>query len=452
MVNGMSHIRIHQFHPFSVHRWYHWVILFVLLLLMLLIFPRAAGSQEWDVFTTDNAPLVNDRINAIAFDSSGRAWIGTNGGLMRYDDGEWETWTSATSDLPSDIVTDVAVDNDNRVWVTTSDASAGGVAVISGGDWTVYTPANTEDGLKDNMVNAVVIDDVGTAWIGTQRSAVCTWDGTLWDWLHFDRVPELNSYYIHDLHLASNGVVWIATKNGIATYNGAVWEHHDIPVPVYGPQGIEVKHITSNQHGYIYAVTSYGVWNYSGGWCEEPIDVNYEPLTGIMVTLFNTTHDAVGSVFGLAVREVGDWELYTAENSQLPNNAVTVLATGPDGRLWVGTTAGIAVISGMGIAVEDTPSDGPQALVTAGPVYPNPFNSAAVIPFELSETGPVTVELYTVTGQHVRALASGVFATGHHTVVWDGTDATGGSAPAGVYLFRIATPRQTAPGRMVLMK
>jgi flagellar hook assembly protein FlgD len=48
--------------------------------------------------------------------------------------------------------------------------------------------------------------------------------------------------------------------------------------------------------------------------------------------------------------------------------------------------------------------------------------------------------VYDVRGRLVRALSDARFAAGDHVVHWDGKDAAGRVAPAGVYLARLSAP------------
>ena len=69
--------------------------------------------------------------------------------------------------------------------------------------------------------------------------------------------------------------------------------------------------------------------------------------------------------------------------------------------------------------------------------YPNPFNPSTTIHFALPEAGSVTMQVYTLTGQLVRQLASGQYASGRHEVVWDGKDGSGAAVASGIYFYRL---------------
>jgi DNA-binding beta-propeller fold protein YncE len=76
--------------------------------------------------------------------------------------------------------------------------------------------------------------------------------------------------------------------------------------------------------------------------------------------------------------------------------------------------------------------------------YPNPFfgngafgNPATVISFQLSVGSEVKLAIYNTAGQLVRQVASGRFASGRHSVSWNGLDLHGQRAASGIYFYRI---------------
>ena len=93
----------------------------------------------------------------------------------------------------------------------------------------------------------------------------------------------------------------------------------------------------------------------------------------------------------------------------------------------------VAVADEMPTVVRE--ADGLPHRFSAGPGYPNPFNSRVVIPLLLPKDGPgrLTVEMYDVAGQRVRRLYSGVLAPGSHELIWDGRDDAGRPAASGAY-------------------
>ncbi len=87
------------------------------------------------------------------------------------------------------------------------------------------------------------------------------------------------------------------------------------------------------------------------------------------------------------------------------------------------------------------------------PCWPNPFNPTTTIAYELPAPATVTLAVYDAAGRRVRTLVAGEFvAAGHHEVAWDGRDAGGRLAAAGVYLCRLRAGAAVRTQRMTLLK
>lgn len=92
-------------------------------------------------------------------------------------------------------------------------------------------------------------------------------------------------------------------------------------------------------------------------------------------------------------------------------------------------------IADLGVAaVGDVPGSGHRLLAN----YPNPFNPATRIPYELGAgtgTAAVQLEILDLRGRLVKTLVQTDQAAGQrYEVMWDGTDAGGRQVPSGTYL------------------
>ena len=88
----------------------------------------------------------------------------------------------------------------------------------------------------------------------------------------------------------------------------------------------------------------------------------------------------------------------------------------------------------------------PERVVLGAP-YPNPFNPAATIPFEVRQPSRVTLTVYDGLGRPVATLADGVYTPGSYTVAVDGT-----GLASGVYVARLTAGAQHTTRRLVLVK
>lgn len=83
---------------------------------------------------------------------------------------------------------------------------------------------------------------------------------------------------------------------------------------------------------------------------------------------------------------------------------------------------------------------------------PNPFNAATEIAFDLPEKASVRLEIFNILGRKVATLADGEFPAGSHSVIWDGTDASGKPAPAGIYFYKLDAMGNEIIRKMVFAK
>jgi hypothetical protein len=85
--------------------------------------------------------------------------------------------------------------------------------------------------------------------------------------------------------------------------------------------------------------------------------------------------------------------------------------------------------------------------------YPNPFNPVTTIAYSVQSAGPVSIEVYDVSGRVVRTLLDTELDAGvKGQVVWDGTDDRGAKCASGVYFYRITAPGFTESHKMVMLK
>ena len=85
--------------------------------------------------------------------------------------------------------------------------------------------------------------------------------------------------------------------------------------------------------------------------------------------------------------------------------------------------------------------------------YPNPFNPATTIKYDLPEASFITLKIYTINGQEVKTLVSNNMQPGNHSVTWDATDKSGVKVSSGIYIFTIKTNTgYVESNKMILLK
>lgn len=101
-------------------------------------------------------------------------WLATGNGLYAFNGETWRRYTTRDG-LPSDDITCLEFDTAGRIWVGTTGIFSGGMAYLNKGSWRVQ---GRDQGLPSHRVHSIAAD---------------------------------------------RGVIWAATENGLARYDGRSW-------------------------------------------------------------------------------------------------------------------------------------------------------------------------------------------------------------------------------------
>lgn len=81
------------------------------------------------------------------------------------------------------------------------------------------------------------------------------------------------------------------------------------------------------------------------------------------------------------------------------------------------------------------------------PNYPNPFNPATTIQYQIPSSGFVTLKVYDILGKEVATLVNEVKTAGTYNVQWNAS-----AMPSGTYFYKLTADNFTDVKRMILMK
>lgn len=192
-----------------------------LALLLAFALPLDAAAVLWEqmadtVFQhlgTDHG-LPQGTATALAEDRDGFLWVGTQGGLARWDGYRFHSWRSnpydATS-LPDGYITCLSLDSHGRLWAGTQ---GGGLARYVREKDHFQTITAGVNGLSHVGITALTADNAGGMWVGTEAgldhidekqrvTPPATW------------VAKLPDLRIRALLRSSDGVLWIGTRKGL---------------------------------------------------------------------------------------------------------------------------------------------------------------------------------------------------------------------------------------------
>jgi hypothetical protein len=125
-------------------------------------------------------------------------------------------------------------------------------------------------------------------------------------------------------------------------------------------------------------------------------------------------------------------------------------------------TTAIRDVAGNALAADQTWSFTTEAITVDAPdrpaatallpSYPNPFNPATTVRFDLARAQRVEVRIYGIDGRRVRTLVSGELPAGRHERSWNGRDEAGHTVATGMYLLRLATDDDAHTHKLTMLK
>lgn len=170
------------------------------------------NGRRFRVFSTSNTPaLKSNSITALMETSDGRIWIGTfGGGITVFSNGAF-TRPSLSGPLPGESIWTLCETADKTVWVGTA---GGGLAGISGNRVTVIS---TENGLSDNRIMDIAEDSYGNLWVGTENGLNRLREGRV---LQIFSSKDLPGSFVFSILEDHEKKLWFGTTMGLCRMEG----------------------------------------------------------------------------------------------------------------------------------------------------------------------------------------------------------------------------------------
>jgi ligand-binding sensor domain-containing protein len=309
--------------------------------------------------------LANDHVLCINQDSKGFIWIGTTGGLQRYDGLRFKSFTYSLEDdnsISNNAVHAIYEDEKEKVlWIGTE----GGLDTydLQYETFTHYRHnPNENNSLSHNNVRSVIGIDDSILWIGTYGGGLNKFNTSTGEWKHYknkkDDPKSICSDIINTIYVDNLNRMWIGTeKGGLSLFdrNSELFKNY---TPHYGQKNTltdaVVNSILLDNHGILWVCT----WN--SGVCsfnpEKEIFRNYPVDPGNPGEIRNSTvraaiEDSRGNLWfatmggGLTIynREVDSFTSFSnsyKNPNSLSINFLWTLFEDRDGLIWTGTFGG----------------------------------------------------------------------------------------------------------------
>ena len=163
---------------------------------------------QFKVYDPANMNLLKyPNIAALSVDPAGSLWIGTEDGLLKLKDGEFSRLSKQDGMIDSRVKC-ILPGRDGGLWVGTYN----GLSRYKDGKFLNFT---IQDGLADNTVVALCEDKVGSLWVGTVKGLCQLHNGR---WTMFSPPGSRVQSVITALQMDRKGILWIGTANGLMRF------------------------------------------------------------------------------------------------------------------------------------------------------------------------------------------------------------------------------------------
>lgn len=339
------------------------------LFLLAVLLPSLAWSSQLNLRqydTRDGIPQI--QVTSVHQDSSGYLWVGTFGGLARYN-GESFTVFRTDSGLTTSYINVVDSDRHGTIWVGTAlglcrsagerfecfnpdgvdglmvnDILIAGDSVWAVGDEGLFRFDGQEFGplagwaeiAGSPTAHALAMDDDGQLWVGAQAGLFRIADG----------VPEgvdlpAEGSAVHDLTFES-GELWAGADGRLFRREAVSGEVVEIELPL--PARARINAIEFDDSGVLWLATPEGVLRGRPGRLERLTTRDGLPNNRIL----GVTPDREGLIWlatdqGLVKILPGPFEGYSV-NSGLLASFVRTINEDDQQRLWLGTREGLQIV------------------------------------------------------------------------------------------------------------
>ncbi|SVD04741.1 uncharacterized protein METZ01_LOCUS357595, partial [marine metagenome] len=165
--------------------------------------------KSFDLTTLQNLDPLVSSVRVIEKDESGNMWIGTHGGLLKYDGSKFHIYRQVNG-LPRNTVNDILID-DNGLWVCTSN----GLVNMQDKGIKVIVPLG-KNGLTYEGVQSISKSNDGIYFIGSANGVFLYDPNSFRTITSYEGMPIPGHWTrgIHDIALDRDGFLWAASGNG----------------------------------------------------------------------------------------------------------------------------------------------------------------------------------------------------------------------------------------------
>lgn len=294
------------------------------IVLWLIPLPDLSAQQYSFINFSIEDGLAQSQVQTIFQDEKGYLWMGTYGGLSRYDGKNFVNFTKENG-LLDNRVNCIIESPKKELYVGT----LGGINKLNGNGFLSIT---LKPELSKNQVTAMTADAKGNIWLCTDGAGVAMYNG--FSLVYFTEVNGLVNDYVRSACSDENGNIWFGTRGGTCYYNGTTFVKVDPSIP----QPRNVSQIIKDRNNHLWFCTyGEGIYRY-----DFSTFTNYTEKDGLIMDWIRAaTQDEAGNFWFASKSGVSKFDgktflNFAQHNGMFYPNINTVMQD-KEGKVWFGT-------------------------------------------------------------------------------------------------------------------
>ncbi|HLP14129.1 MAG TPA: two-component regulator propeller domain-containing protein [Flavobacteriales bacterium] len=329
---------------------------------------KVKGEHNFHNYTVQDG-LVSSAIEIIIQDKKGNLWIGTHGGLSRYNGKTFENFTTGEG-LPDNSVSWIAEGPDGKIWFSTHQG-------ICSWDGRNLKSFSKKDGLLHNQCWRILFNKKGELLIATSKGInIMRTNGKIETFLTLEiKNNDAGTAVIRGMFIDSQENFWFSTNSEVylrkknstenilvggigmvfdyleekdgtvwfCSWGGAIYSWKNGELKGY-TTGTPINSIEKDKNGNIWLATwDKGIWKF-----DKKNFYMYDSDNGLSINSVWGLHiDNEGNIWGgtfgagLSCLKNQTFVCYS-QKSGLVNNALTSMCLAPDTSIWLAAEGGIS--------------------------------------------------------------------------------------------------------------
>ena len=289
--------------------------------------------------------LPEGTVQALAQTQDGYLWIGTTGGLTRFDGSHFVLNGSSTLPIPAvNSIFCLSPARDGSLWIGTE---GGGLLHLQQNAFTSY---NAAQGLTDGFVRSILEDRLGTVWVGTDNGLFQV-DGAI---VRRVEVGGSGPLAVHGIAEDREGRIWIGGSRLLVIDPKASGQMRYFTLP---------GSYSSNRVKTILQTSDGTIWVGTVGGLERLVNGAFQRVPGIEGTVRALKQTADGTLW-IGTIGNGLWAYREGKFLQLsgllPSSTVLQIFEDDSHQVWIGLQDGLVRLSRTPVSVVPLPG-GPDA-------------------------------------------------------------------------------------------